>query len=272
MGAAILSLDQEKAFDRVDWSFMLKVLERTNFGPSFRSWVQLLYTSIFSRVLVNGYTGEAFRVTRGVRQGCPLSPLLSILVAELLTALFSLFERYKRASGAKLNVTKSHGLLLGSWKDRVVLPIQLNWSNHFITVLGCRISNDDSVDWASLIDRFSGQLALWKHRQLSFRRRALICNMLGLSIFWYQVTVFDMPKTIIHAINKILFPFVWRKKREWMARTSVTQPLSEGGLGIVDVSRKVASLRAVWWRRCPALFLCYRFNSFVNVQFYCGVL
>ena len=71
----------------------------------------------------------------------------SVLVQsdQAMTALFSLFERYERASGAKLNVTKSHGLLLGSWKDRVVLPIHLNWSNHFITVLGCRISNDDSV-------------------------------------------------------------------------------------------------------------------------------
>ena len=49
-----------------------------------------------------------------------------------------------------------------------------------------------------------------------------------------------MPKTVIHAINKIIFPFVWRKKCEWMARTSVTQPLSQGGLGIVDVSRKVS--------------------------------
>ncbi len=67
----------------------------------------------------------------------------------------------------KLNVTKSHGLLLGCWKDRVALPIQLNWSKNFITVLGCWISNDNSVDWVSLLDRFSGQLALWKHCQLS---------------------------------------------------------------------------------------------------------
>ena len=142
----------------------------------------------------------------------------------------------------------------------------------FITVLGCRISNDDSVDWASLLDRFSGQLALWKHRQLSFRGWALICNMLGLSIFWYQATVFDMPKTVIHAINKILFPFVWRKKREWMARTPVTQPLSQGGLGIVDVSRKVASLRAVWWQRFftpsphPWSVFCHHY---VDIVFHC---
>ena len=70
-GGAIVSLDQEKAFDRVDWGYMEKVLQHMNFGPSC-SWVRLLYHNIFSRVLVNGYTSGAFAVTRGVRQGCPL--------------------------------------------------------------------------------------------------------------------------------------------------------------------------------------------------------
>ena len=74
IGAAVIYLDQEKAFDRVDWAFMLRVLEKMNFGPSFRSWVQLLYSDIFSCVLINGYTSSAFSISRGVRQGCPLSP------------------------------------------------------------------------------------------------------------------------------------------------------------------------------------------------------
>ena len=64
---------------------MQRVLVKMNFGPSFRSWVQLLYTGIFLRVLVNGYTSEAFKITRGVRQGCPLSPLLYIMVAETIS-------------------------------------------------------------------------------------------------------------------------------------------------------------------------------------------
>jgi len=288
-GGAIVSLDQEKAFDRVDWGYLHKVLQRMNFGPSFCSWVRLLYTNIFSRVLVNGYTSGAFPITRGVRQGCPLSPLLYILVAETiacaikkdlnidgfrllngehvkifqyaddttiivhsdhaLRSLFALFERYERASGAKLNVAKSHGLLFGTWKYRNNLPIQLDWSSEAITVLWCPIANEESADWDGLISKFNDQLTLWKHRQLSFRGRALVANVLGLSLFWYQATVFDMPKTVIFKINKLLFPFVWGKKREWMARASVIQPLHQGGLGVVDISQKVLSLRAVWLRR-----------------------
>ena len=288
-GGALVSLDQEKAFDRVDWGYMQKVLTPMNFGPSFCSWVSLLYTNIFSRVLVNGYTSGAFAVTRGVRQGCPLSPLLYIIVAETIAcaikknpnidgfrlengeyvkifqyaddtsvivhsyhavrSFFSLFERYEVASGAKLNVTKSHGLLFGTWKYQVDLPVQLDWSSEAIAVLGCRIGNEEFVDWDGLITKFESHITLWRQRQLSFGGRALVANVLGLSLFWYQATVFDMPKTVIFRINKILFPFVWGKKREWMARTSVIQPLHQGGLGVVDISQKVLSLRAVWLRR-----------------------
>lgn len=46
-GSSLLSLDQEKAFDRVEWSFMLAILQRMNFGPMFQQWISLLYTNIF---------------------------------------------------------------------------------------------------------------------------------------------------------------------------------------------------------------------------------
>lgn len=52
---AILSLDQEKAFDRVDWTFLYSTLSAMKFGPPFINWVRLLYTDISSSVLVSGY-------------------------------------------------------------------------------------------------------------------------------------------------------------------------------------------------------------------------
>ena len=81
---AILSLDQEKAFDRVDWSFLYSTLSKMGFGPVFIWWVRLLYTDIQSSVFLNVYTTKPFKPSRGVRQGCPLSPLLYILTMEVL--------------------------------------------------------------------------------------------------------------------------------------------------------------------------------------------
>ena len=84
--AAILSLDQEKAFDRVDWPFPFRVLGHLGFGPSFISWVRLLYTDIRSAILINGHTSDCFFPSRGVRQGCPPSPLLYVISMEVLAA------------------------------------------------------------------------------------------------------------------------------------------------------------------------------------------
>lgn len=85
---AFSSLDQEKAFDRVDHSFLFNVLSHVGFGPSYISWVKLLYSGISSVVCINGYTSDAFLPTRGVRQGCLLSLLLYVLTIEILAAKF----------------------------------------------------------------------------------------------------------------------------------------------------------------------------------------
>ena len=84
--AALLSLNQEKAFDRVDWDFLTLTLRHLGFGPSFVSWIRLLYTSIRSCILINGYTSDYFFPSRGVRQGCLLSPLLYVISIDVLGA------------------------------------------------------------------------------------------------------------------------------------------------------------------------------------------
>ena len=67
---AFIAIDQEKA------------LARMNFGPIIRGTIRCLYTHVQSAILSNGTLSEFFDVTRGVRQGCPLSPLLFVLVSE----------------------------------------------------------------------------------------------------------------------------------------------------------------------------------------------
>ena len=64
---AILSSDQEKAFNRVDWDFMQATLSTMGFGPSFIFWVNLFYNHVRSAVNVNGYLSPFFYLSRGVR-------------------------------------------------------------------------------------------------------------------------------------------------------------------------------------------------------------
>ena len=82
---AIINLDQAKAFDRVSHNFLFDCTKAYGFGPSFLKWVKLLYTDIFSSVLVNGHISKPFSVSRSVRQGCSLSPFLYVLSIEPFT-------------------------------------------------------------------------------------------------------------------------------------------------------------------------------------------
>ena len=75
-----------KAFDRVHWGFFFKVLERVGLGKVFVGWLRALYTGVESTVSVNGHMGDFFQLHSGVRQGCPLSPLLYVLYMEPLAA------------------------------------------------------------------------------------------------------------------------------------------------------------------------------------------
>ena len=85
---ALLSLDQEKAFDRVDWPFLFATLAKMGSGDNFIRWVRLLYTDVRSSVVAIGYTSRShpFKTSRRMCQGCPLSPLLYVLSMEVLAA------------------------------------------------------------------------------------------------------------------------------------------------------------------------------------------
>ena len=116
-----------------------------------------------------------------------------------ILALFRLFSHYEKASGAKLNPTKCHGLLTGSWKSRTTYPVELLWSSSHITVLGSRIGNDLQADWEPLYENLANLLTSWKQRTLSFHSCSLIVNSLGLSTFWYLAykTLKPCDKTLI---------------------------------------------------------------------------
>ena len=82
--AALIFLDQEKAFDRMSHKFLFKTLKEFGIGENFIDWIKIIYNDTKSSVKINGFLTKEFDIKRGVRQGCPLSALLYVLCAEVL--------------------------------------------------------------------------------------------------------------------------------------------------------------------------------------------
>ncbi|KAL4308915.1 hypothetical protein GQ457_01G015960 [Hibiscus cannabinus] len=85
--AILFKADFKKVYDTVDWNFLDLVLQRMVFGQNWRPWVNMCISSASISVLINGVPFSMFNIKRGLRQGCPLSPLLFNLVAEALSVL-----------------------------------------------------------------------------------------------------------------------------------------------------------------------------------------
>lgn len=80
----LFSTDTEKAFDRVDWIFLNATLEHIGLRSSMQKWVNALYSTSSAKVKVNKVLSDTFQICNGMRQGCPLSPLIFILTLEPL--------------------------------------------------------------------------------------------------------------------------------------------------------------------------------------------
>ena len=75
-------LHVEKAFDHVNWGFLMQLLERGGFSAKRRQWIFFCISTVHFSILINGSPYGFFESSRGLRQGDPLSPLLFVLVME----------------------------------------------------------------------------------------------------------------------------------------------------------------------------------------------
>ncbi|KAJ4946367.1 hypothetical protein JOQ06_024034, partial [Pogonophryne albipinna] len=185
INTGLISLDQEKAFDRVVHSFLWKVMEKIGFSAGFIAKIKVLYNKIESVLKFNGGLCAPFRVCRGVRQGCALSGMLYALSLEpllnkirsklqglflpgfsggmVLSAyaddvivfirdqkdtdmLVNIVRDFSSASAARVNWRKSEALAVGEWSGGLpVLPQNMIWKKDGLKYLGVFLGNKSIV-------------------------------------------------------------------------------------------------------------------------------
>ncbi len=90
---AILKIDLAKAFDKVSWLYIKMILTHLGFPPPFINWIMCCINSTSFSVLINGFASHFFHAERGHQQGCPLSPLVFLIVMEGLSRLIVIAKR-----------------------------------------------------------------------------------------------------------------------------------------------------------------------------------
>ena len=196
----IFSIDFEKAFDSLSFTFLLKVLENVNFGKDFIGWIKILYTNINSCVLNNGYFTELFKLERGVRQGCPLSAYLFLLAVEVLGSkirntkqvkgikignhvckilqfaddtnciladldslekVINILEQFYHVSGLKINKNKSVLKYIVPVTGEIDTHLDFKWKHDSFHVLGVELcSNDKEMIDKNVLPKISSMKSL----------------------------------------------------------------------------------------------------------------
>ena len=118
--AVVVFCDFCKAYDTIDRGFLRRVLGTVGLGPGFLRWVDLLLTHSRSRANVNGFVSAAVPFCAGVRQGCPLAPLLYLFVGQALQRFLRsqhLGLAVKGRSFTALQYADDANVLLSSFSD-----------------------------------------------------------------------------------------------------------------------------------------------------------
>ena len=176
-------LDFKKAFDSLEWNFIINALETFGLGAPLIQWVKTFYKNIESCVINNGYAKPFFELQRGVKQGCPLFDILFVIAVEILAnsirndqsimginikgqeyrlsqyaddtscfvrdidsvvKRFEKLEAFKSCSGLELNRSKTEAMWLGKNNPLPTNRFGINWPLKCVC-LGVCFSRDSEI-------------------------------------------------------------------------------------------------------------------------------
>ncbi|KAJ9560001.1 hypothetical protein OSB04_005161 [Centaurea solstitialis] len=144
----IFKVDFEKAYDLVEWGFLLDSMHRMRIGKKWIGWISACLRSSSMSILVNGSPTKEFTMGKGLRQGDPMAPFLFLIVAENLNLLMEEAKDkglYEGLSIGELEVKVSHlqytddVIFFGNWSTRNLRNL-LKILEYFREISGLRIN------------------------------------------------------------------------------------------------------------------------------------
>ncbi len=280
-------LDLEKAFDRVSHEALKILLEKFQFPAPFRSTISAIYDESVVVLSVGGPSLVGpIKVHSGTKQGCPISPLLFTLIAELLTqcivkdplfvgiffgefqkktaayaddtailcsdlndfkrALYHL-ERYERATGMKQNKKKSE--IVTNNMDLKATAEKLGYATPTESkYLGCPvgINPDYGKLWLRVINKMKVAAELWRTRSTAVGDRVMIAKTMILSKIWYYGSILPIDNNVIKEVESITNKFVWNNKTPKVGRYQMRGDKVKNGLNLWDIESKIRGLQCKW--------------------------
>ncbi|KAL0442249.1 UNVERIFIED_CONTAM: hypothetical protein Sradi_0163800 [Sesamum radiatum] len=221
-----IKVDLQKAYDMVNWDYLLAVLRLFRFPNRFILWVEQCITTASFSISLNGTIHGFFSSTRGLRQGDPISPYLFVLVMESLHLLIK--SKIQNDDNFQFH-----------WRCKEMSIVTLCFADDLL--LFCKADIYSATVLRGVLQEFKGSAGLQANAQKSqilFSKAAAqiqnqIQNILGFP------QVFILPKGVIKIIEAKLRNFLWKGgtgsggyKVAW---EQVCKPTSHGGLGIRNI-------------------------------------
>ena len=116
----IFKIDFEKAYDKVKWSFLQQVLRMKGLSQKWCSWVQQFTQGGNVNIKVNDQLGSYFQTKKGLRQGDPMSPILSNIVVDMLAILIARAKEAGQIEGVIPHLVED-GLSILQYADDTVI-------------------------------------------------------------------------------------------------------------------------------------------------------
>ena len=278
---ALVFLDQEKAYDRVDWSYLVSVLEACNFPEQIITWLKLYLKSTQIKVRSGTFITDSIVPTRGLRQGDPISPILyNFAIDPFLRTLNqgltgitihglgatkvlafaddcvvmlknysdtkfleSTITKFGQLAQSKVNINKTEIIRLGN--NNIKMPWKTRVSKDPVRHLGVLFTNmgmETSIMENAMLMKAQERIANWNPRSISLIGRTYLINTFITSITYFLAHSFPFSSKFITKFNNMTQRFIWNTNYPPTTIKKCQYPKEFGGIGLINIRQQAHTL------------------------------